>query len=105
MDAMPAIVGLAVGIAVAAMDFSLAKSIISLIRPSTIQYGQAIVLGGFIFRFGFIGILLWVLSRTDSINFLAVCIGLVGMFTALTIAQVVRSVGTVRQHKQASDRR
>jgi uncharacterized membrane protein len=106
MDVIPAIVGLAVGMVIAAMDFSLAKSIMTLIRPSTVKYGQAIVLGGFLFRFGFVGILLWTLSRAHNVNFVAACIGLVGMFTVLTILQVARSVGMgVNQRKQVSDRR
>ncbi|RJP18361.1 MAG: hypothetical protein C4520_14640 [Candidatus Abyssobacteria bacterium SURF_5] len=105
MNVVPVIVGLAVGIAAAAMDFSLAKSIASLIRPSTIRYGQAIVLGGFVFRFGFIGLLLWTLSRASNVNFVAACIGLVGTFTVLTIVQMFRTLGGIRQQKQASDRR
>jgi hypothetical protein len=66
MGSMPTIIGLGVGIIAAVMDFSLAKSITSLIRPSTVKYGHAIVLGGFFFRFGFIGLLLWTLSRVHD---------------------------------------
>jgi hypothetical protein len=62
------------------------------------------VLGGFFFRFGFIGILLWTLSRAENVNFVAACIGLVGAFTALTIWQVFRTIGT-HQQKQAPNRR
>jgi lysylphosphatidylglycerol synthetase-like protein (DUF2156 family) len=106
MESMPTIIGLVVGILAAAMDFSLAKSIMSLIRPSTVKYGQAIVLGGFFFRFGFIGLLLWTLSRASNVNFVAACIGLVGAFTVLTIWQVFRTLGNgVRQQKQAPNRR
>ena len=105
MEVQPVIIGLAVGIIAAAMDFSLAKSIASLIRPSTVAYGQAIILGGFLLRFGFIGLLLWTLSRASNVNFMAACIGLVGMFTMLTIWQVFRSLGGIRQQKQAPDRR
>lgn len=106
MQAMPAILGLAVGIVIGAMDFSLAKSITSLIRPSTIKYGQAIVLGGFLFRFGCIALLLWTLSRADNVNFVAACIGLVGTFTVLTLWQVLRAVAVgPRRRGQVSDRR
>jgi uncharacterized membrane protein len=106
MGSMPTIIGLGVGIIAAVMDFSLAKSITSLIRPSTVKYGHAIVLGGFFFRFGFIGLLLWTLSRASNVNFMAAGIGLVGTFTMLTILQVARSVATgARRQKQVSDRR
>jgi lysylphosphatidylglycerol synthetase-like protein (DUF2156 family) len=106
MDGMPTLIGATVGIVAAAMDFSLAKSITSLIRPSTIQYGHAIVLGGFVLRFGFIGLLLWTLSRASNVNFVAACIGLIGTFTVLTIWQVFHTLGIgVRQRKQAPDRR
>jgi hypothetical protein len=106
MEMLPVVVGFCVGCIIAAMDFSLAKSIISLIRPSTVAYGQAIVLGGFLFRFGFIGLLLWTLSRAENVNFTAACIGLVGTFTALTLVQVLRALATGgRGQKQVSDRR
>lgn len=106
MEAMPAITGLVAGITIAAVDFSMAKSITGLIRPSNARFGQVIILGGFLFRFAFIGILLWTLSRASNVNFLAACIGLVGAFTALTLWQVIRALTVAgRQNKQVSDRR
>jgi hypothetical protein len=91
---------------IAAMDFSLARSIASLIRPSNVRAGQAIVLGGFVLRFGAIVILLWTLSRTSDVNFLAVCIGLIVTFTALTVWQGLRSlINAGRERKQLTNGR
>lgn len=106
MSISPTVLGLAVGIMMGAMDFSLAKSITSLIRPSNIHAAQAIIMGGFVVRLGLIGIVLWTLSRTSAVNFLAVCVGLTGTFTLFTLGQAVRSfVGAGRQHKQVPNRR
>lgn len=106
MNVPHVLIGLIVGIALGAMDFSLARSITLMIRPTNARTVQAVLLGGFVVRFGLIGIALLLLSRSEGISFIAVCIGLVGTFTVLTLGQVVKSYsGTSRISKQASDRR
>jgi hypothetical protein len=106
MNVSHVIIGLIVGIAIGAMDFSLARSIASMIRPTNTRAVQAVLLGGFVVRFGLIGLALFLLSRSDGINFIAVCIGLLGTFTVLTLGHVVKSYsGTSRISKQVSDRR
>ena len=52
MNPLHVIIGLGVGIAVGAMDFSLSRSIAAMIRPSNARAMQAVMLGGFIFRLG-----------------------------------------------------
>ena len=100
------IIGLAIGIAVGAMDFALAKSLATITRLVNPRTAQAILVGGFIFRIGAIGILLWTMSRATNINFMAVCVGLLTTFTVLTFGHAIRSVtGGFRIHKQLSDRR
>jgi hypothetical protein len=96
--------GLTVGIMIGAMDFSLAKGVASMIKASNARSGQAIIMAGFMFRLAVIGILLWMLSRASNVSFLAVCIGLTGAFTVLTLRHALRSL-TGREHKQVSDRR
>jgi len=106
MNVSHVIIGLVVGIAIGAMDFSLARSIASMIRPTNARTIQAVLLGGFVVRFGLIGLALFMLSRSDGISFIAVCIGLTGAFTVLTLGQVLKSYcGASRVGKQASDRR
>ncbi len=106
MNPLHVIIGLGVGIAVGAMDFSLSRSIAAMIRPSNARAMLAVVLGGFIFRLGAIGIVLWLLSRSSGISFVAVCVGLTGVFTILTLAHAIKAhSGTARIRKQASDRR
>lgn len=100
------IIGLGVGIAVGAMDFSLARSIAAMIRPSNARAMQAVMLGGFIFRLAAIGTVLWLLSRSGGISFAAVCVGLTGAFTVLMLGHALKTYsGIVRIRKQASDRR
>jgi hypothetical protein len=100
------VIGLIVGIAIGAMDFSLARSIAAMIRPTNTRAVQAVLMGGFVVRFGLIGIVLFLLSRSGGISFVAVCIGLTGAFTVLTLGHAVRSYsGSSRISKQASDRR
>lgn len=106
MNAMPVIIGLAVGIAVGAMDFSLARSISSLVRPANARLTMGIMVTGFMFRLGAIAFLLWTLSRASNVNFLAVCVGLTGAFTVLALLHAFRTLGGgVRVRKQLSDRR
>jgi ABC-type enterochelin transport system permease subunit len=106
MNLTHVIIGLVVGIVIGAMDFSLARSIAAMIRPGNARALQAVMLGGFTFRLGLIGITLWLLSRSGGISFVAVCVGLTGAFTVLTLGHAIRSYGgTARIHKQASDRR
>ncbi len=99
------ILGVVVGFFIGAMDFSLARSISALVRPSNAHMGQAIILAGFIVRLGAIGILLWTLSQADNISFLAVCVGLTGSFTALTLRHSIRSLHAGRERRQLADRR
>ncbi|GAB4334868.1 MAG: hypothetical protein Kow0099_07160 [Candidatus Abyssubacteria bacterium] len=99
------ILGIAVGIFIGAMDFSLARSIAALIRPSNAHAGQTVILAGFIIRLGLIGFLLWTLSRADDINFLAVCVGLTGSFTVLTVKHSLKSLYAGRARRQLADRR
>ncbi len=100
MSSTHTIIGLAVGIFIGAMDFSLARSIAMMIRSAEVRVAQAVMLGGFVFRLGAIGILLWTMSRASNISFVAVCIGLVSSFTILTLGQAVRGyTGTARTKK------
>jgi len=106
MNPLHVIIGLGVGIAIGAMDFSLSRSIAAMFRPSNARAMQAVVLGGFIFRLGAIGIVLWLLSRSSGISFVAGCGGLTGVFTILTLGHAIKAhSGTARIRKQASDRR
>lgn len=106
MITTPTIVGLTVGVIIGAMDFSLAKAVASMVRPSNARAAQAVIMAGFMFRLGVIGVLLWTLSRASNVNFLAACIGLTGAFTVLTLSQALRSIaGAGRERKQVSDRR
>ena len=106
MNASHIVVGLIVGIIIGALDFSLARSLASMVRSGNARAMQAVMMGGFIFRLGLIGITLWLLSHSSGISFLAVCVGLTGAFTVLIFVHAVRSYsGTVRIRKQASDRR
>ena len=92
MNISEVVVGLIVGSAIGIADFSFAKSMASAIRPSNVRLTQAVMLGGFIFRLGLIGVTLWLLSRSGGINFTAVCIGLVSAFTAMTVGHAVKVV-------------
>ncbi len=106
MNIMHIIVGLAVGIAIGAMDFSLARSIATMIRTAKVRTVQVIMVSGFMFRIVAIGIVLWVVSHADKSIFMAVCVGLLVTFTILTLGHAIRSfTGTVRIQKQMSDRR
>lgn len=99
-------IGLAVGVLLGAMDFSLAKSISALVHPSNGRLTMAIMMSGFIFRIGVIGFLLWTLYRANNISFMAVCVGLLAAFTVLTLRHAVRAfTGNVRMQKHISDRR
>jgi hypothetical protein len=84
--------GLIVGVVVGVADFSFARSIAAMIRPSNIRLMQAVMLGGFILRMGLIGVTLWLLSRSGGIDFLAVCIGLVSSFTIMTVGHAVMAI-------------
>ena len=100
------IVGLAVGIALGVMDFTLAKSVIRVVGLVSLRTGQAIMVSGFIFRIGAIGILLWIMSRAGNISFIAVCVGLLAAFTVLALVHTLKSLtGTGWMQKQVSDRR
>ena len=100
------IIGLVVGIAIGAMDFSLAKSVAMMIRPANARAILAVMIGGFALRIVLIGTALWLLSRSGGISFIAVCIGLTGVFTILTLGHTIRAAsGTARMRKQVSDRR
>ena len=100
------VVGLMVGTAIGAIDFSLARSMAAMVRPSSARFMQAILLGGFAFRLGLIGVVLWLLSRSGGINFMAVCIGLVLTFTAMTIGHAVTVFrNTARTQTRTSNRR
>lgn len=106
MNEMDTIVSLALGIAIGAMDFTLAKSVTKIVRLVNLRAGQAILLSGFIFRIGAIGVLLWTMSRASNINFMAVCVGLLGAFTVLALGHGIKIyTGTVRVRKQLSSRR
>lgn len=106
MSVTNTVVGLAVGIGIGAMDFSLAKSINALVRPSNAHAAQAIVLAGFMVRFGAIGILLWTLSRASNVGFVAVCVGLTGTFTMLAVQHALKTFGNkVQENKRVADRR
>ncbi len=106
MNVLHVAIGLAVGIVIGAMDFSLAKSIASVVRSGNARAIQVLMVGGFLFRLGLIGITLWVLSRSGGISFIAVCIGLTGAFTVMTLAHAVKAnSAAARIRKQASDRR
>jgi hypothetical protein len=88
------------------VDFSLAKSIASKVRPSNARAMPSVMVGSFVVRFALIGAVLLVLSRSGGISFVAVCIGLIGAFTVLTLAHAVKSYGGGTQiRKQVSDRR
>jgi uncharacterized membrane protein len=103
---MHTIVGLAMGIAIGVMDFTLAKSVTKIVRLVNLRTGQAILVSGFIFRMGAIGILLWTMSRASTVNFMAVCVGLLSAFTVLALVHTIRAyTDTVRVRKQLSDRR
>ena len=105
MNVSEIVIGLAVGIAIGAMDFSLAKSIAMMIRPANARAILAVMIGGFALRIALIGTALWFLSRAGGISFIAVCIGLTGVFTFLTLGHTIRATsGTARMRKQASDR-
>jgi succinate-acetate transporter protein len=84
-------IGLGVGIVIGAMDFSLARSVASIIKSASARAVQAVILGGFIVRLGLITAVLWLLSISSGINFVAVCIGLTGTFTALTLGQAIKA--------------
>ncbi|MBI5117082.1 hypothetical protein HZA56_11465 [Candidatus Poribacteria bacterium] len=102
----PMVLGLAVGIVIGVMDFSLARSFASLVRPSTMKIAMAIVVGGFLVRLTAIGFMLWLLSHATNVSFTSACAGLVGSFTVLTLLQPLKVFGTSgRAGKQASDRR
>jgi hypothetical protein len=106
MNVPPVVLGLVIGVVIGAMDFSLARSITSLIRPSNAKAAQAIIVAGFAFRLAAVGILLWTLSRATDVNFVAVCIGLTGTFTFFTLRQAFISAGhTSRVQRQVTDRR
>ena len=72
MNISEIVVGLTVGVIIGVMDFSLAKSMASMIRPSNVRLVQTVMLGGFIFRLGLIGVVLWLLTRSGGINFVSV---------------------------------
>ena len=106
MNSAHTILGVAVGIVIGAMDFSLAKGIASMIRLSNARAAQALIMGGFVLRLGAIGILLWTMSRATNLSFLGVCVGLTSTFTVLILWQAFRSFTNAgREHKQVSDRR
>jgi hypothetical protein len=106
VNAAHTILGVAVGIVIGAMDFSLARGIASMIRVSNARAAQALIMGGFVLRLGAIGILLWTMSRATNLSFPAVCVGLTGAFTVLIVWQAFRSFTDAgREHKQVSDRR
>jgi len=100
------IIGLAIGIALGVMDFTLAKSVIKVVKLVSLRTGQAILVSGLIFRIGAIGILLWTMSRASNINFIALCVGLLAAFTILALGHAIKSLtGTGWTQKQVSDRR
>jgi uncharacterized membrane protein len=106
MNVTHVLIGLAVGIVIGAMDFSLARSVAAMVRSGDARAIQAVMVGGFVVRLGLIGITLWLLSRSGGINFVAVCIGLTGAFTVMTLAHAVKANSSAaRIRKQASDRR
>ena len=106
MNLSEIIIGLVVGIAIGAMDFSLARSVASMIRPTNARAVLVVMIGGFALRIAMIGTALWLLSRSGGISFAAVCLGLTGAFTVLTLGHTVRAYsGTARIRKQVSDRR
>jgi uncharacterized membrane protein len=100
------ILGLAAGIAMGTMDFTLARSFASLVRPSTVNMAMAIIVGGFLVRLTAIGFMLWLLSRATNVSFSAACAGLVGSFTVLTLLQPLKVFRTIsRAGKRAPDGR
>jgi uncharacterized membrane protein len=106
MNIMHIILGLTVGIIIGAVDFSLAKSISALVRPGNARAAQAIMIGGFLFRISAIGFLLWTLSSAGNISFVAVCVGLTGTFTVLTLAYSVKAfLGSAQIQRRISNRR
>ncbi len=106
MNVSHILIGLAVGIVIGAMDFSLARSIASVVRSGNARAIQAVMVGGFVVRLGLIGITLWLLSRSGGISFVAVCIGLTGAFTTMTLAHAIKSHNSAaRIRRQASDGR
>ena len=106
MNVSHIVIGLIVGIAIGAIDFSLARLMASMIRPSNARTMLSVMLGGFVVRFGLIGVTLFLLSRSGGISFVAVCIGLIGAFTVLTLGHALKSYGGgARIRKQVSDRR
>ena len=106
MNSMHIIIGLVAGIAIGAMDFSLARSIAKMVRTANVRTVQIIMVSGFMFRIVAIGIVIWVISHAGKSIFMAVCVGLLVTFTILTLGHAIRSfTGTVRIQKQMSDRR
>ncbi len=105
MSASHIMVGLAVGVAIGAMDFSLAKSITAMLSSLNPRTGRAVILIGFIFRLGAVAVLLWTISRADNISFLAVCAGLTGSFTLLTLRQAVGLLGNTGPDQEKSANR
>ena len=103
MNLSHVIIGLLVGGAIGAMDFSLARSIAAMIRPNNARAMQAVMMGGFVIRIGLVGTALWLLSRAGGISFIAVCVGLVGAFTVLILVHAIKAYGGT--HKQVSDGR
>ncbi len=106
MNVLEIAIGLAAGVIIGAMDFSLAKSIATVVRSGNVRAIQILMVGGFIVRLGLVGITLWLLSRSGGISFVAVCIGLTGAFTVMTLAHAFKAnSAAARIRKQASDRR
>ena len=100
------IVGLAVGIAIGAMDFSFARSITGMVRTANVRTVQAVMVSGFLFRIAAIGVVLWVISHAGRTLFMAVGVGLLATFTVLTLGHAIRSfTGSVRIQKRMPDRR
>ena len=106
MNVTHTIIGLAIGIAIGVIDFTVAKSLMTIVRLVSPRTAQAVLVSGFIFRIGAIGVLLWTMSRATNISFMAVCVGLLAAFTVLALGHTIKSLtGTGWMHKQVSDRR